>query len=103
MASNELANNCLLNLDPALDRALWQPHPGLLVAVTAAACRRLDKDDLELAPVEVVTDDELVAVLVERTPGLGQQQLWVGLELRCKRTARGQRSVAERELAGVAP
>lgn len=90
--ADELADDSGLDLSSLRDRALWKAHPSLLVpsrrfsgvgvAILVATAGRLDKDNLELAPVEVVADDELVAVLVERAAGFRQQQLWIGLQLR---------------------
>ena len=43
-----------------------------------------DEDDFEFAAVEVVANDELVAVSLERRVCLWYQQIWVGFKLEAR-------------------
>lgn len=71
---NELPHHDLLNL-LALSKGFFAQSNPLLFALG------LDKDDFELAAVEVVADDQLVAVVDERTSSFRKKELRVRFEL----------------------
>lgn len=84
MSSHKLRDDVLLDLPV---RVLLQvyPQPRLLVLCHRSRCGMRpgrDEDDLELAPVEVVPDHDLVAVPRECLPRLRDEQVLVRLELR---------------------
>lgn len=93
MPCAELPDDVLLDLDlaalalaarvRAMRVELGEAQP--LVRVCALSCAagacRLDKDDLLLAQRQVVADDDLVPIALERRLRLGDQQLRVRLEL----------------------
>ena len=87
MSPHELRDDVLLDLPV---RVLFEvyPQPRLLVLRRRSRGRRYgmgpgrDEDDLELAPVEVVPDHDLVAVPRECLPRLRDEQVLVRLELR---------------------
>lgn len=73
---DELLHDDLLDLQ----RALWEHDPPLVETLMPLR-PTLDEEDLELAAMEVVGDDELVAVAREGTARLWQQEIRVRLEL----------------------
>ena len=84
VSPHQLLDDLLLDL---LRRLLLQvdAHPRLGEArglLRGRAVRGGDEDDLELAPVEVVPDHDLVAVPRECLPRLRDEQVLVRLELR---------------------
>ena len=82
MPPDQLTHDVLLNLLVVMAGGIRiDAQPGLLEGAALLLPCAGDEDDLELAPVQVVADDDLVAVPRERRAGLGHEQRLVCLEL----------------------
>lgn len=86
VSSNKLCHDILFDLwsiSRYVTRLLLDVQPGLFKRrLLVAAMFARDEDDFKLAPVEIISDHDLMTVSLQRSASFGYQERWISFELR---------------------